>query len=467
MPETLVAPDPPAPDDLATPAGPLTETWDSVRRELRGEVSDFDFRLSIEPLEPAAQRGSELVVRAPDRIRSWVRDRYRPLLGRAATRALGREVRVEVVDPDWSANGSGAQPGAPAPGAPPDALNPRYTFERFVICEGSRLAHAAALAVAELPAQAYNPLFVCGPPGLGKTHLLHAIGNYVRRYGEGLSVRYATADTFTTEFVAAARGGEMDAFRRSYRRPDVLLLDDVQFLGGKTRTKEELFHTFNELRESGRQLVLGCDRCPREIAGLEARLSERFSSGLEAELTRPSLSARVAILRKWVSDDGLADLDTPTLAEIARRATGSVRVLEGALIRVAAHASLMAVPASPKLVRSALARFDPPPGPGAAPTLDRLIAVAAEAFQLRPADLRAYDRRPPVTLARQVAMYLSRELTSESLPSIGHAFGGRNHTTVLHAHRRVKRDLAADTKLADAVHTVREHLNHANADRSQ
>ena len=257
------------PEAVRKPVPAELETiWDAVRRELRREVTDFTFHIWLEPLEPAACDGGTLYVKAPPHIRSWVRDRYASLL-RQAVRRSGLAA-VELVDEAWT--------GAVAPGLPPivpqtasDGLNPQYTFEQFVIGDGNRLAHAAALAVAELPAQAWNPLFIHGPPGLGKTHLLHAIGNYVRRYGDGLRVRYSTVEDFTAEFVQAVRAKCTDGFRERFRDVDVLLLDDVHFLADKVRTKEELFHTFNALYESGRQLVITSDRSPDRPRGLRGR----------------------------------------------------------------------------------------------------------------------------------------------------------------------------------------------------
>ncbi len=329
----------------------LETIWDAVRRELRRDVTDFSFHIWLEPLEPAACEAGTLYVRAPEHIRSWVRDRYTPVL-RAAARRAGIDA-VELVGEAWAGVSREALPPILKP-RPGDGLNPKYTFEQFVIGDGNRLAHAAALAVAELPAQAWNPLFIHGPPGLGKTHLLHAIGNYVRRYGEGLRVRYATVEDFMAEFVQAIRRRSTDGFRERFRDVDVLLLDDVQFLADKVRTKEELFHTFNALYESGRQLVFTSDRSPTDLEAFEDRLKERFECGLVAEVVPPDAGVRLAILRKRVRQDELGDVPDETLEAVARAVGASVRVLEGALIRVVAYASLADEPPTPELAMRVL-----------------------------------------------------------------------------------------------------------------
>ncbi|MEA2375013.1 MAG: chromosomal replication initiator protein, partial [Thermoleophilaceae bacterium] len=362
----------------------------------------------------------------------------------------------------WRASGEG--PLVPE-SAPVALLNSRYTFDRFVICDGNRLAHGAALAVAEQPAQAYNPLFVHGRPGLGKTHLLHAIGNYVQAYGAGLSVRYVTVEDFTSEFVRAVRGGETTAFRRRFRGADVLLVDDIQFLAEKLRTEEEFFHTFNALYESGSQLVITSDRQPRDIDTLETRLRERFECGLVAQLEPPGFDARLAILEQRARADALSGVADGTLAEIASCVTTSVRGLEGALIRVVAYASLRGDEPTPELARHVLSNLYPTPA-GRPSTLGEIQAAAASAMEVPIEALLAHDRRPRVTLARQVAMYLARELTDASLPAIGRHFGGRNHSTVLHAHRRVTTELGKRGDTMDAVERARSELADRPADRS-
>jgi chromosomal replication initiator protein len=444
---------------------PPDEIWDDIRDELRRETPDFKFHIWIEPLELGAVRGSTLYVRAPEHIRTSVAERYLPLLRRAAAARFDENAIVEVVGPGWQAptaealETSGAPLGAPiADGATHqrDHLNPKYTFEQFVIGSGNRFAHAAALAVAELPAHSYNPLFLHGSPGIGKTHLLHAIGNYVERFGSGLKVRYATIEEFTSEFVEAVRVKSTANFKQRFRGADVVLIDDVQFLAGRARTREEFFHTFNALLDAGRQLVMTSDCAPEDIPGLEDRLSERFRSGLVVEVETPELEVRRAILAKRARLDGI-EVDPAVLAEIADRVTTSVRALEGALIRVVAYASLKGEPATPALVRHVLRRLGDDNARDAC-GIGEILDAAAQEFGVERAALVARDRRPAVANARQVAMYLARELTEHSLPEIGRGIGGRNHTTVLHAVNRVSAAIRSDDSVRSAVDNLRRRL---------
>ncbi|MEA2419126.1 MAG: chromosomal replication initiator protein [Thermoleophilaceae bacterium] len=438
-------------------------------RELRADVTDSTFHIWIQPLSAAACSGGTLFVRAPDHIRSWVEERFLALIRRAAKRA-GVAAAVEVVDEDWSSPATAEpipEPIRAAAGEADDAaLNPRYTFDQFVICDGNRLAHGAALAVAEQPGQAYNPLFLHGPPGLGKTHLLHAIGNYVQEYGAGMRVRYATVDTFTGDFVRAVRSGNTRAFRERFRDADVLLVDDVQFLAEKLKTEEEFFHTFNALYEAGSQLVITSDRAPRDIDALEKRLQERFECGLVASVEAPDFEARMAILQNRARLDAVGGVPEQTLAEIARRVTSSVRALEGALIRVVAYASLRGDDPTPELAERVLGTLYGSTTQEQPSSLTAIQLAAAGALDVTPESLIAHDRRPKVALARQVAMYLAREMTDASLPAIGRHFGGRNHSTVLHAHRRVVGDLESRDETRQAVDRARRALGPNPADRS-
>jgi chromosomal replication initiator protein len=434
----------------------LEKLWDDIRRELREDVTDFTFHIWLEPLELAHRDGSTVFVRAPGHIRTWVKERHHAHLQRAAQRVIGPSASVEVVDDAWTPAPEAAQQAKPT--LESSTLNPKYTFGQFVIGDGNRLAHAAALAVAEMPAHAYNPLFIYGPPGLGKTHLLQAIGNYVQLYGNGLRVRYATVEDFTSDFVRSLRAGDTNAFRERFRGVDVLLIDDVQFLADKLKTKEEFFHTFNALYEQGRQLVLTSDRAPADHDEFEDRLRERFASGLVADLQPPELDVRLAILRKRARLDSLNHVDEDTLAEIASRVRASVRSLEGALIRVVAYASLKGEGPSPELARRVLATLYPPAERSGC-SLDAIQQAAADEFGIPREALMAHDRRPGVAFARQVAMYLARELTEESLPTIGARFGGRNHSTVLHAHRKIAADLKQDQEVVHKVQSLRRRLD--------
>jgi chromosomal replication initiator protein len=434
----------------------LDELWDDIRGELRRETPDFKFHIWLEPLELAAVRGHTLYVRAPDHIRTSVAERYLPLLRRAAGTCFDGRAVVEIVDSAWQLaeedEAEGTREQAPAIEV---GLNPKYTFEQFVIGAGNRFAHAAALAVAELPSQAYNPLFLHGPPGVGKTHLLHAIGDYIGRYGAGMQVRYATIEEFTSEFVEALRERRTAGFKKSFRGADVVLIDDVQFLAGRAKTREEFFHTFNVLLDSGRQLVMTSDRRPEELPELEMRLTERFRSGLVVELETPDISVRRAILVARAQLDAV-DVADDVLDEIAARVTSSVRALEGALIRVVAYASLKGEPATPELAWHVLDRL------GASPrqrtTVAEIVEATAGEFGIQREELLARDRRPNVAMARQVAMYVARELTSHSLPEIGRHIGGRNHATVLHAVNRVRTAIETDPAVDAVVNNLIRQL---------
>ena len=437
------------PEDLET-------TWERMREEMRSEVTDFIFHVWLEPLEPAARVGDKLFITAPGHVRGWVRERYGELIRRAAREANGGRLEVELVDETWEPPTAAAEPVKRSSPASNVGLNPKYTFEQFVICDGNRFAHAAALAVAEMPGQAYNPLVLHGPPGIGKTHLLHAIGNYIARYGDGLTVRYATVETFTSEFVGAVRSEGAAGFKSRFRGADVLLIDDIQFLASKQRTEEEFFHTFNALYETGRQLVFTSDRPPSELAGLEARLRERFECGLVIPVETPGPEAREAILRKRLLHDRV-EMDDEALRLLAENVSSSIRALEGGLIRVVAYASLRGERITSEVVEAVLGRLPAPPSLPSA-TLETIQQAAADAFNLSRDRLLARDRSPKVAMARQIAMYLARELTDVSLPEIGRGFG-RDHSTVVHAHKRIAADVAAGGPAAAAVDKLRRDLD--------
>jgi chromosomal replication initiator protein len=425
--------------------------WRQIRAELQRAVPESTWQQWLEPLAARALRDDVLAVEAPDAIRAWVGQRYGRLLRDCAGAVLGPAVTVELIPP-------GEDTRAEATRRTPEetraaAFNPRHTFEQFVIGDSNRLAHAAALAVAEMPGLAYNPLFICGPPGLGKTHLLHSIANYVTDYGGGTTVRYTTAESFTNHFLGALHGHDTERFKAAYRGVDVLLVDDVQFLQAKARTEQEFFHTFNALHESGAQLVLTSDRLPRDLGDMEERLRERFEAGLVCDVRSPDPATRLTILRKRVQQDRLAAPEPAALELIADRVTDNVRALEGALVRVVAFGSLTGRPVSEALAEEVLAGLYPDLKARArAMTVREIQERTAEAFGLSVEVLVSSSRAGAVAWPRQVAMYLARELTDQTLPAIGRAFGGRNHTTVLHAYRRTAERIAAD---ADAFETVR------------
>ncbi|MGW3622752.1 chromosomal replication initiator protein DnaA [Streptomyces sp. NPDC000880] len=346
----------------------------------------------------------------------------------------------------------GAQPSpAPGPGEPHARLNPKYLFDTFVIGASNRFAHAAAVAVAEAPAKAYNPLFIYGESGLGKTHLLHAIGHYARSLYPGTRVRYVSSEEFTNEFINSIRDGKGDTFRKRYRDVDILLVDDIQFLASKESTQEEFFHTFNTLHNANKQIVLSSDRPPKQLVTLEDRLRNRFEWGLTTDVQPPELETRIAILRKKAVQEQL-NAPPEVLEFIASRISRNIRELEGALIRVTAFASLNRQPVDLGLTEIVLKDLIPG-GEDAAPeiTAGAIMAATADYFGLTVEDLCGSSRSRVLVTARQIAMYLCRELTDLSLPKIGAQFGGRDHTTVMHADRKIRALMAERRSIYNQV----------------
>ncbi|MEU4642169.1 chromosomal replication initiator protein DnaA [Micromonospora sp. NPDC023814] len=328
-------------------------------------------------------------------------------------------------------------------------LNPKYMFETFVIGSSNRFAHAASVAVAESPAKAYNPLFIYGSSGLGKTHLLHAIGHYATTLGNARSVRYVSTEEFTNDFINSLRDDKTSAFQRRYRDVDILLIDDIQFLETRERTQEEFFHTFNTLHNANKQIVITSDRSPKQLATLEDRLRTRFEWGLLADIQPPDLETRIAILQKKAAQERL--YAPPDVLEfIASRVSNSIRELEGALIRVTAFASLTRSTVELSLAEEVLRDFIPD-GAGPEITADQIMVSTSEYFGVSLEDLRGHSRSRVLVNARQVAMYLCRELTDLSLPRIGQAFGGRDHTTVMHADRKIRQQMAERRSLYNQI----------------
>jgi len=442
----------------------LAHDWARVRNELRRAVPDSTFEIWLAPLTARALIGNTLIVAAPDEIRSWIVDRFARVLQTCAASVLGPDTDVDVVAPDAPLEQAAPQTrsgtGTTAADCEPEPeFHPKLTFDQFVIGDGNRFAHAAALAVAELPGQAYNPLFLYGPPGLGKTHLLHAIGNYVLTHGGGLRVRFTTAERFTNDFVAALQSRDTDEFKARYRDTDMLLIDDVQFLQRKAKTEEEFFHTFNALHETGSQLVLTCDRLPADMAALEARLLERFQAGLVAQLSPPDLATRLTILRKRVQHDGIELADEGALHAIAHTITTNARALEGALIRVVAFHSLTGRPIDVELANEVLAGLYPNARPRRRPlTIERVQELTCDAFSISREELISSGRSGRISWPRQVAMYLARRHTGETLPAIGRQFGGRNHTTVMYACKKAGERIAADPEAQQIVRDLERRL---------
>jgi chromosomal replication initiator protein len=444
----------------------VTAAWREIRASLRASLGDSMYSVWIEPLELHSLQGHTLFLKGQPLAESWLHKRYGRALTRCVTDVLGPGVQIAFIGAAGPAGVVGASREAPPPVGPVlDAFNPRYSFDQFIIGQGNRLAHGAALAVAEYPGQAYNPLFLVAPPGQGKTHLLHAIGNYVQAYGGGAKVRYTTAEAFTNHFITSLGKRSLDAFKQAYRDADVLLIDDVQFLASKAKTEEEFFHTFNAIYETGRQLVLTADRLPRQLEGIAERLRERFEAGLVADIAPPDFTTRLAILRKRATIDGVQLAQDGVLELIAERVLDNVRAIEGALIRVVAYHSLTRQPIDRELTTRVLDGLHYARAPSAAgrrPPLDLVKAMVAEHFGLSVDELVSPSRAARVAWPRQLAIHLARELTGSPLNMIGSAFGGRNHATILHACKRVnerrRSDRDAAAEIEELTRSVREGL---------
>jgi chromosomal replication initiator protein len=437
--------------------------WGDVASRLRETLNDTTFQTWFGGVTGAELDGDTFVVGVPnDFTREWIEGHFLDLLRSGVRDAGGHSLRIQLrvdrVEPVSA--GPAAQPRAlpeplPAPlvGVPRSeavGINPKYTFDSFVIGSSNRFAHAAALAVAEAPAQAYNPLFIYGHTGLGKTHLLHAVANFVSDHGGGLTVRYVTSETFMNDFINSLRDKRIEGFKQRYRTYDVLLIDDVQFFEHKERIQEEFFHTFNSLYEAGRQIIMSSDRPPREISTLEERLRSRFEWGLITDIQPPDLETRIAILRKKVKSDQIEIRDTELLTFIASRVSTNIRELEGALTRVVAFSSLTGRPLSVDLAQDVLKDVFPQ-GEQTQISIERIQELVCERFAVTMAELTGDRRSQNIVYPRQVAMYLSRELTDSSLPKIGKVFGGRDHTTVIHATSKIARLIREDRSVYNLV----------------
>jgi chromosomal replication initiator protein len=461
----------------------MNDLWKRCGDTLREQVSDATWRTWLQALSPETFDGDLLVLSAPSSlVRERVENRFLGLITEAASEVASRPVKVQldvspvsVADPlpltslledelippdspsspepgDFRQGRAGSRRASASEDRDVGGLDVRYTFDAFVIGSSNRFAHAAAQAVAEMPARSYNPLFIHGDAGLGKTHLLHAIGNYVRENFAGRRVRYVSTETFLNEFVDAIRNNTTMAFKRRYRECDVLLIDDVQFMENKEALQEEFFHTFNHLYGASRQVVLTSDRAPKSIATLEDRLRSRFLSGLITDVQPPELETRLAILQKKLEREP-SNVPDEVLEFIASNVTDNIRELEGALIRVTAYGSLNNQPLTRELAEHVLSDIVKAGQPRPI-TPVQILTTTAETFGFSIEDLCGPSRRRPLVIARQIGMYLFRDLTDYSFPAIAREFGGRDHTTVMHAVEKISSLMRERRQIFDQVNDL-------------
>jgi chromosomal replication initiator protein len=424
--------------------------WSEVSGRLRGALNETTYRTWFDRVQGLELSDDEFVLAVPnDFTRDWIEGHFIGLISAAVGDATGHERGIQLAVAETGSEQAEA-PEAHRREPIGIGLNPKYTFDSFVIGSSNRFAHAAALAVAEAPAQAYNPLFIYGGTGLGKTHLLQAIAQYVSEHQSELSVRYVTSETFMNDFINALRDKRIEGFKQRYRTYDLLLIDDIQFFEHKERIQEEFFHTFNSIYEAGGQIVISSDRPPREISTLEERLRSRFEWGLITDIQPPDLETRIAILRKKVMADRIHIPDPKVLEFIASRISSNIRELEGALTRVVAFSSLTGRPMTEDLAQDVLKDVFPQ-GEVQQVSIERIQELVSERFSLSLAELCGDKRSQNIVYPRQVAMYLSRELTDSSLPKIGKQFGGRDHTTVIHATSKIARMIREDRDVYNLV----------------
>ncbi|NLM39318.1 MAG: chromosomal replication initiator protein DnaA [Firmicutes bacterium] len=459
--------------------------WQEVLEIMASELAKPSFDTWIKDSRPVHFEGNTLFVELPNEFtRDWVDARYAAPLRKTLRHVVNKDWDLklvipsnlkplteskssepEVFEPESPEIVEEPESAAPAPsqgqGQEPisSILNPRYTFDTFVVGNSNRFAHAASLAVAEAPAKAYNPLFLYGGVGLGKTHLMHAIGHMAMERDPNINVVYVTSETFTNDLITAIGKKSMVEFRNKYRNVDVLLIDDIQFVAGKESTQEEFFHTFNALYEANRQIVISSDRPPKEIPTLEERLRSRFEWGLITDIQPPDLETRIAILKKKADMENYR-VDPEVLTYIATHIQSNIRELEGAFIRVIAYANLNNVPVNVETTSEALK--DLIQAPKNRPiTIEQIQAVVANHYGIKIADMKSKKRTKKIAFPRQVAMYLSREMTDSSLPQIGSEFGGRDHTTVIHAcdkiQSAIKMDPALQVTIRELVDTIRQN----------
>lgn len=443
------------------------EVWKRVLDNLRDDISEKSIKTWLNPIKVCEASEGRLILEVPNEFyKDWIRENYETAIREKLNGILNSNTKIEYTIskqknreeplPDRNAfedrrpyTGKNSYPGS--------TLNPKYSFSTFVVGPGNQFAHAASLAVSQNPGKIYNPLFIYGGVGLGKTHILNAIGNEIKENKPNLNIVYVSAEFFVNDLVSSIRNENMGSFRKKYRRADVLLIDDVQFIAGKDRTQEELFHTYNQLYNENKQIVLTSDRYPNEMSDVEERLRSRFQWGLVADIQPPDLETRIAILMKKAEAEGV-ELPYEVAEYIAKRIRSNVRELEGCLIRLCAVSSITGSPITLETAQNVIKRLFPNSLEEEL-SVERIIQVVGDHFSVKPSEIKSRKRTKNIAMARQVAMYLARKLTTHSLPEIGEKFGGKDHTSVIYATKKVEKMLEESEQLREAVKKIEDRLD--------
>ncbi|NJD03936.1 MAG: chromosomal replication initiator protein DnaA [Ruminiclostridium sp.] len=437
----------------------LSGLWPRALELLKNELTEISFNTWIKTIEPLALNSNSIELGAPtDFNKGILESRYAALIRNAIKQISSKEYNINIVVPTQETAKRNQQnmENGNSEDVTFSILNPKYTFDTFVIGNSNRLAHAASVAVAESPAKAYNPLFLYGGVGLGKTHLMHAIGHYILTQNPASKVIYVSSEKFTNELINAIKDDRNEEFRSKYRNIDVLLIDDIQFIGGKERTQEEFFHTFNALYEANKQIIISSDRSPKEITTLEERLRSRFEWGLTADIQTPDVETRIAILKKKAQQEKLY-IPNDVMEFIADKVASNIRELEGALNKVIAYSSLTENEISVDLATEALKEIISASNSRVINSM-MIIDTVSRYFDIRQDEFKSKKRNREISFPRQIAMYLCRDLTDLSLPKIGDAFGGRDHTTVIHAIEKITEDLKNNTEIRRTIDELKRNI---------
>ncbi|KGN00171.1 chromosomal replication initiation protein [Clostridium novyi A str. 4570] len=441
----------------------LKQLWTKTLNIIKGELTEVSFNTWIKSISPISMNENTIKLEVPnDFTRGILESRYKDLIINAIKLITSKKYNIEFsITSEEIFNNQQHKPKSPNDNIVVNdemtsILNPKYTFDSFVIGNSNRFAHAASLAVAESPAKAYNPLFIYGGVGLGKTHLMHAIGHYILQNTPNAKVVYVSSEKFTNELINSIKDDKNEEFRNKYRNVDVLLIDDIQFIAGKERTQEEFFHTFNALYEADKQIILSSDRPPKEIPTLEDRLRSRFEWGLIADIQAPDFETRIAILKKKADVENL-DIPNEVMVYIATKIKSNIRELEGALIRIVAYSSLTNREISVDLAAEALKDIISSEQ-NKQITIELIQDIVCNYFNLKIQELKSSRRTRNIAFPRQIAMYLSRKLTDMSLPKIGEEFGGRDHTTVIHAYEKISNILKKDESLRNVIDDLNKKI---------